>query len=92
MKTGNKVAAGFPDQEYLWQVRVRHLYTPPTPPTWNKTLKRNLGGQPAQWGLKITKCKANPEVVGQELWGPDATFAGLTATCYPHIDPKEWGL
>lgn len=91
-RTGGKVAAGFPDQEYLWQIRIRHLYKPAVPPKWNQTLRRNLGGEPAQWGLKITKCKANMEMVGEELWGDQCTFTGLVSLVYPHIDLKEWGL
>lgn len=90
--TGEKVAQGFPDQEYLWQIRIRHLYTKPVPPKWNPILRRNIGGQPGQWGLRITKAKANPSIVGQELWGASATFEGLVSTVYPHIDPVEWGL
>lgn len=90
--TGEKVAAGFPDQEYLWQIRIRHLYEKPEPPKWNPILKRNLGGKPGRWGLRITRAKANPALEGQELWGAMATFEGLVSTVYPHIDPAEWGL
>lgn len=91
-RTGEKVASGFPDQEYLWQIRIRHLYKPAVPPKWNSILKRNLGGEPAQWGLRITKCKANMEMVGEELWNTDATFTGLVSLVYPHIPASEWGL
>lgn len=91
-RTGDKVAAGFPDQEYLWQIRIRHLYKPPVPPKWNPILKRNIGGEPAQWGLRITKCKANMDMIGEELWGPDCTFTGLVSLVYPQIPLSEWGL
>lgn len=91
-RTGNKVAQGFPDQEYLWQIRIRHLKRAGTPPTWNKILKRNAGGTPPQWGLRITKCKANDAMVGEELWGEDCTFQGLVSLVYPHIPLSDWGL
>ena len=85
-KTGNKASSGFPDHDYLWQICLRHLYIPPQ---WNKILKRNL---PPKWGLLITKCKADPMLVGTELWGGDATFTGLVQTVYPQIPLSEWGL
>lgn len=92
--TGEQVAQGFSDKkhDYYWQIRVRHLYEPPTPPTWNAILKKNIGGQPARWGLRVMKAKANPKLVGQELWGEDCTFTGLVSMVYPHIPLKEWGL
>lgn len=92
VKTGDKVAQGFPDQEYLWQIRIRHIFKPAVPPTWNNTLKRNIGGQPKQWGLRIMKCKANMDLVGEELWGADCTFTGLVSLVYPHIPLSDWGL
>lgn len=85
-KTGDVVAQGFPDQEYLWQIRIRHLFQPP---------KLNLVTHkvvPAKWGLRILKAKANPSLVGSELWGADANFLGLVQTVYPHIEPSDWGL
>jgi hypothetical protein len=76
-KTGKLERQGFPDQQYLWQIQLRHLYN------------RDKG----IWGIRILKCKADPGIVGMELWGPDeCTFAGLVSVAYPHVDPKEWGL
>jgi hypothetical protein len=85
-KTGNYVANGFPDQDYLWQIRIRHLYEPPK---FNTVLKRMTE---AKWGLRVLKAKANPRLVGTELWGEDCTFAGLVQTVYPQIPLSEWGL
>lgn len=85
-RTGEKVSLGFPDKTYLWQIRIRHLYEPPK---FNKVLKRMVGGK---WGIKITKCKANPTLVGETLWGADCTFTGLVSYVYPHIALAEWGL
>ena len=85
-RTGDSVARGFPDQEYLWQIRIRHLYKPPA---FNTILKRSSA---PVWGLRIVKCKANPTLVGEELWGADATFSGLVQIVYPHIPLSEWGL
>lgn len=84
--TGNYIAQGFPDQEYLWQIRIRHLFKPAS---YNTVLKRDI---PKQWGLKVLRSKANMDVVGQELWGEDATFTGLVQLVYPQIPLTEWGL
>lgn len=85
--TGKFVAQGFPDQEYLWSIRLRHLYEPPG---ISRVTKRPTA---ARWGIRITKCKANPsEHVGTELWGADCNFETLVAVVYPHIPPAEWGL
>lgn len=86
-RTGDSVAMGFPKQEYLWQIRVRHLYRAAT--------VRKLAGKdvrvPQQWGIRIVKCKANPELVGEELWGESCNFKGLVQTVYPHIPLEAWG-
>lgn len=94
-RTGDLVAQGFADKkgnDYYWQIRIRHLYEPPTPPSWNKTLKRNLGGKPGRYGIRVMKAKANPEMVGQELWDDQATFTGLVSLIYPNIPLSDWGL
>ena len=86
--TGDYVAQGFPDQEYLWQIRIRHLYRA-------AVTRKVLGKEihvPQQWGLRITKCKANMALIGQELWGEQATFAGLVQFVYPNIPLEEWGF
>lgn len=75
-KTGDYERQGFPDQEYLWQIQLRHLHDV----------------SKGRWGVRILKCKADPNLVGYELWGEDCTFAGLVSVCYPNVDPKEWGL
>ena len=67
---------GFADQDYLWQVQIRHQYNP----------------ERKEWGLKLMKAKANPEVEGEELWGADCCFEVLMQLIYPQIDLKEWGL
>lgn len=69
---------GFADQDYLWQIQLRHLF-------------RNTTNGP-EWGIKITKCKADPSLTGYELWGPDCNFRSLVETVYPHIPIKEWGF
>ena len=69
---------GFEDQEYLWQIQLRHLY-------------REAKAGP-EWGIKITKCKADKSLIGLELWGTDCCFTGLVSAVYPHIDLAEWGL
>lgn len=74
-KTGEYERQGFPDQEYLWQIQLRHLYN----------AKRG------QWGVQILKCKPNPSLVGLDLWGEDCNFRSLVSVTHPHVDPREWG-
>lgn len=66
---------GFGDQDYLFMIQLRHLYN----------------ADKNEWGIRILKCKADPQLVGYELWGSDCNFAGLVSTVYPHIPLTEWG-
>lgn len=66
---------GFDDQEYLWQIQLRHLF--------DEKEKR--------WGIRITKCKADADLVGLELWGDECNFATLVQTVYPQVPLSEWG-
>lgn len=75
-KTGRLERKGFPDQQYLWQIQLRHLYN----------------AEKGIWGIEILKAKADPSLVGYRLWGKDCNFAGLVSVVYPYVDPKEWGL
>lgn len=87
-RTGDSVAKGFRDQEYLWQVRIRTLYKAPlTRVAFGKEIK-----VPGQFGLRITKCKPVPSLIGTELWGDSCNFAGLVQTVYPHIALDDWGF
>ncbi len=85
-RSGEKRRQGFPDQDYLWNVQIRHLFQPAKINTVTNKL------MPKKWGLKVLKCKANTDVVGEELWGDDCCFQSLMELCYPQIDPSEWGL
>lgn len=85
-KTGDVERQGFPDQEYLWQIQLRHLYQPER---INPVTKKLVA---QQWGIRITKCKVNTSLVGSELWGDSCNFRGLVELVYPHISPREWGL
>lgn len=67
---------GFEDQEYLWQIQLSHKFN---------EAKR-------EWGIEILKCKAVPELVGQELWGSDCNFLSLVQNVYPQVPPHEWGF
>jgi hypothetical protein len=84
--TGKLVRSGFPDQSYLWTIQLRHLFEPKH---INLITKKEV---PNRWGIRILKCKANMELVGEELWGDDCNFAGLVQFVYPNIPIEDWGF
>jgi hypothetical protein len=84
---GNMKRQGFADQDYLWQIQLRHTYRPPT----TVMIKGQPKEIPKTWGVKITKCKANKELEGTELWGEDCNFQSLVQLVYPQVPLKEWG-
>lgn len=85
-KTGDLVRQGFDDQDYLWQIQLRHLYQPPR---INKITGKEV---PQQWGIRILKCKPRPELAGSELWGDECSFSGLVKLVYENTELSEWGL
>jgi hypothetical protein len=86
VKSGDSIRQGFEDQDYLWQMQLRHLHKPAG---FNPITKKDT---PPQWGIKILKCKANPQLAGMELWGADCCFAGLVQAVYQNVSLAEWGL
>lgn len=85
-KTGNKQRQGFPDTDFLWQIQIQHLCRPAR---INAITKKEM---PMQWGLRILKCKAQPQLKDTELWGADCNFLGLVSLVYPDVSPQEWGF
>lgn len=73
--TGDYERQGFGDQDYLWQIQLRHFKTPE-----------------GQFGIRILKCKPDPDLMGMELTGPDCTFAGLVQAVFPDVPLEEWGF
>lgn len=86
VKSGNEVRQGFRDTDYLWQIQLRHLYKEAS---ISKLTKKEV---PQQWGLRILKCKPNPQLQGLELWGSDCNFQSLVQTIYPNVPLSAWGL
>lgn len=86
-RSGEQVRQGFADQEYLWQIQLRHLYQPAT--------TRQLGSKtievPQQWGIRIMMCKANKGLEGQELWGSECNFKSLVQLVYKNVPLEDWG-
>lgn len=76
---------GFEDQEYLWNLQLRHLYKPAS---FNRVTKKNY---PEQWGIRIIMCKVDRSLEGQELWGADCCMPILLQTVYPNVSLEEWG-
>jgi hypothetical protein len=66
---------GFNDQDYLWQIQITHLYN----------------DAKGIWGIRLNRVKADPELVGLELWGDDCNFQTLVGTVYPQVSLSEWG-
>lgn len=85
-KSGNLSRQGFDDDNYLFSIQIRHLFKPAS---INSVTKKE---SPMQWGLRILKCKPNPEVQGEELWQNDCCFAGLIQLAYPNTKLSDWGL
>jgi hypothetical protein len=87
-KTGEHERQGFKDQDYLYNIQLRHLYSPPT----QRKMGTKVVDVPGQYGIKILKCKHSMEMVGEELWGSDCTFRGLVDLVYPDVPPQRWGF
>lgn len=99
--SGRRKRQGFPDQDYLWQIQLRHMSKPgelirvggKTITLRDKVIE--IGGKmvkgPTEYGIKILKCKVRSDVVGEELWGEDCNFAGLVQLIYPDTPLSEWG-
>lgn len=66
---------GFDDQDYLWQVQLKHLYDE----------------KKKQWGIRILKCKADKDLAGLELWKEECNFQTLVQVIYPNVPLSEWG-
>lgn len=84
---------GYPEQDYLWQFQIRHLYKKAESIMITRGPNKGqvVPGR-AQWGIRIMKSKVNTEMVGHELWGDKANFQGLIELFYPQTDQSEWGL
>jgi hypothetical protein len=76
IKTGKSERQGFPDQEYLYQLQVRHLYDESN----------------GKFGLRILRCKSDTTLQGLELWGDECNFESLVGCVYPNVPRSEWGF
>lgn len=79
---GSYERQGFEDQDYLWDIQLRHLQG-------NRDDPENHSGE---WGIRILKCKPNVNLVGFELWGDECNFPTLVEVAYPHVKRSEWGF
>jgi len=83
--TGDYERQGFPDQDYLFSVQLRHMYRSPRMNTVTGKM------MPGEFGIAIQKCKVNRELVGEELWGDSCNFQGLVSLLYPNVPLEAWG-
>lgn len=75
VKNGKELRQGFHDQDYLYQLQLRHFYDK----------------DKAEWGVRITKCKVDMGLVGFELRGEDCNFKSLVQVVYPNVPIEDWG-
>lgn len=85
-KSGEMERQGFSDQDYLWQMQLRHMFKP----AYTHPKRRKL--IPKQWGIRIMKCKHNMDLIGAELWGDECNFTGLVQLVFPEVPLEAWGL
>ncbi len=93
-KTGEKERQGYRDQNYLFDIQLRHMFRP------SHTAQRGKlpNGQPRmvqvpmQWGVRLTKCKHDMSMVGEELWGDECNFRGLVNRVFPEVPLERWGF
>lgn len=76
IRTGKYERQGFADQDYLYQMQIRHLYNE----------------DKGTFGIRILRCKSDTSLQGMELWGDDCCFATLVQAVYPHIPLAKWGF
>ena len=86
VQSGEYERQGFPDQDYLFPLQIRHIYEPPR---FNSVSGVEM---PGRFGIKVMKCKVQMNLVGTVLWGDDCNFAGLMELVYPEIPRSGWGL
>lgn len=87
-KTGKMERQGFKDQDYLFDLQLRHFHTP----KHTRTIGKREVEVPGQWGIEIMKCKTNMELVGTQLTGDDCNFKGLVQLAYPNVPLERWGF
>lgn len=87
-KTGDKERQGFKDQDYLWDMQIRHMFQP----AQIKTIGKRTVEVPMQWGIQILKCKHDMSMIGAELWGDQCNFRGLVQLVYPEVPLARWGF
>jgi hypothetical protein len=76
VKTGKLERQGFADQDYLYQLQLRHLFDE----------------QKGRFGIRILRCKSDTTVQGLELWGDECNFESLVQAVYPNVPLADWGF
>lgn len=83
---GDYERQGFQDADYYFPICISHYHKEST---INKVTGKIM---PAKFGLKITKCGFNSELVGAELEGDSCNFRGLVNLVFPEVDDASWGF
>lgn len=84
-KTGRKERQGYKDTDYLWQIQIEHFVI-------DAHTDKKGKYHPSEWGIRILKCKNQPDLKGLELTGEDCNFAGLVQVTHPDTPLKTWGF
>lgn len=92
IKSGNLERQGFNDYDFLYQVQLRHLSTPPevidpatlTPKERLATIRSGGFNRPARFAIEILRCKPKRELEGTVLWDDKCNFMGLVEIIYHH--------
>lgn len=74
----------------VWNGEYEHQGFGDTEYLWNIQLM-HYRTEDGGFGVRITKCKSDPAMVGFELEGEDCCFQGLVRTVFPSVPLKEWG-
>jgi hypothetical protein len=76
--SGIFVREGFKDTDYIFRVDVEHMNRP------------GPGGIGLEFGLRVLRCTANPNITGVELWGDDCTVPMLGQMVYEASTEDDW--
>lgn len=76
--TGEFRRDGFKNTDWIFRVDIEHLNKP------------GPGGVGLEFGVRVLRCTANPDITGVELWGDECTVPILGQMVYPNSEESDW--